>query len=72
MIFLETMGAWQLVIILTILLLGILPTIIALIDILKNQFDGNRKLIWLLIVVLTNIFGAFLYFLIGRDQRIKS
>lgn len=72
MIFLESMGTWQLVIILTILLLGILPTIIALIDILKNQFDGNRKLIWLLVVVITNIFGAFLYFLIGRNQRIKN
>lgn len=52
--------------------LGFLPTLIALIDITKSKFKANDKIIWLLIVLFTSFFGAILYFLIGRDQRIKT
>ena len=62
-------GAWQLIIIF-IVLLGIIPTIIALVDILKNEFKGNNKIIWVLVVLFANFFGAILYFLIGRKQKI--
>ena len=65
-------GAWQLILLLVVLLLGVLPTIIALIDIVKSEFKGNNKIVWLLVVLLTNFFGAILYFLIGREQKIKS
>ena len=64
-------GAWQLILILVVVFLGILPTIIALIDILKSEFNGNNKIVWLLVVLFTNFFGAILYFLIGREQKIK-
>jgi hypothetical protein len=63
-------GAFQLIIILVVLFLGILPTIIALVDILKSEFKGNNKIVWVLVVLLTNFFGAILYFLIGREQKI--
>ncbi|MDN3618743.1 PLD nuclease N-terminal domain-containing protein [Polaribacter undariae] len=63
-------GAWQLIIIFIVLFLGILPTIIALVDILKNEFKGNNKIIWVLVVLFANFFGAILYFLIGRKQKI--
>ncbi|MFI1770266.1 PLD nuclease N-terminal domain-containing protein [Thalassobellus citreus] len=53
-------------------LLGILPTIIALVDILKSEFTENNKIVWLLVVLFTNFFGAILYFLIGREQKIKE
>ncbi|MBN1924963.1 MAG: PLDc N-terminal domain-containing protein, partial [Prolixibacteraceae bacterium] len=33
-------------------------TIIALIDILKSNFESNNKLIWVLVVIFTNIIGA--------------
>jgi hypothetical protein len=72
MIHLGMIGPWQLILVLVVLLLGVLPTIIALIDILKSEFKGNNKIVWLLIVLLTNFFGAILYFLIGREQKIKS
>jgi hypothetical protein len=68
MIYLGMIGAWQLILILVVL--GILPTIIALIDILKSEFKGNNKIVWLLVVLLCNFFGAVLYFLIGRSQKI--
>ncbi|QXP62347.1 MULTISPECIES: PLD nuclease N-terminal domain-containing protein [unclassified Polaribacter] len=63
-------GVFQLIIILVVLLLGILPTIIALVDILKSEFKGNNKIVWVLVVLFTNFFGAILYFLIGREQKI--
>jgi hypothetical protein len=72
MVDLGMIGAWQLILLVVVLLLGVLPTIIALIDILKSDFRGNNKIVWLLVVLLTNFFGAILYFLIGREQKIKS
>ncbi|AZJ34564.1 PLD nuclease N-terminal domain-containing protein [Tenacibaculum singaporense] len=71
MTYIEMIGVWQLILIL-IILLGIIPTIIALIDILKSEFKGNNKIVWILIVLLANFFGAVLYFLIGREQKIKE
>jgi hypothetical protein len=65
-------GPWQIILILVAVFLGFLPTIIALIDILKSQFNGNDKIVWLLVVLFTNFFGAILYFLIGRNQKIKT
>ena len=44
--------------------------VIALIDILKSNFEGSNKLIWVVVVVGLNFFGAILYFLIGRNQKI--
>jgi hypothetical protein len=64
-------GPWQIILILVAVFLGILPTIIALIDILKSEFNGNNKIVWLIVVLFTNFFGAILYFLIGREQKIK-
>jgi membrane protein YqaA with SNARE-associated domain len=45
--------------------------VIALIDILRSNFQSNNKLIWILVVIFTNVLGAILYFLIGRKQRIR-
>lgn len=71
MIYSGMIGTWQLILILVVVFLGILPTIIALVDILKSEFNGNNKIVWLLVVLFTNFFGAILYFLIGREQKIK-
>lgn len=53
------------------LFLMIIP-IIALVDIIKSDFQGNNKLLWVIIVLLANVLGAILYFLIGRDQKIRK
>lgn len=63
-------GPWQIILITIFLLIGILPTVIALIDILKNEFTGNNKIVWLLVVLLGSFLGAVLYFIMGRKQRI--
>jgi hypothetical protein len=69
--YLGMIGAWQ-IIILLIAFLGIIPTIIALIDILKSKFDGDNKIVWVLVVLFLNLIGAILYFTIGRNQKIKA
>lgn len=55
-----------------ILILVILTPLIAITDIVRNEFTGNNKLIWALVVIFFNFFGVLLYFLIGRKQRIKQ
>lgn len=67
-----TIGAQQIILILAVLLVGILPALIALIDILRSDFKGNNKIIWILVVLFVNFFGAILYFLIGRYQKIET
>lgn len=42
----------------------------ALFEILKSDFTGNNKIIWLLAVVLVPFIGAIAYFSIGRKQKI--
>jgi hypothetical protein len=44
---------------------------IALIDILRNEFTGNNKLIWFLAVTFIPLVGPILYFFIGADQKIR-
>jgi hypothetical protein len=44
---------------------------IALIDILRNEFTGNNKMIWFLAVTFIPLVGPILYFFIGTDQKIR-
>lgn len=57
---------------LLIVALILLVPLIALIDILRHDFNGSDKLIWVLIVLLFPIIGAILYFLIGNSKKIKK
>ncbi len=62
----------KMVLILIVVFLGFIPTIIALVDILRNKFNGNDKIVWVLVVLFLNLIGAILYFIIGRKQKIKN
>ena len=42
-----------------------------LIDILKHEFTGYNKIIWILVLIFFPILGAILYLIFGRSQRIK-
>ena len=64
-------GVWQILIILIFLFALLLP-IIALIDILRNEFTGSNKIIWVLLVIFLPLLGTLLYFAIGVQQKIKS
>ena len=71
MYYLNVIGQWQWIIIISTLVLFILP-IIALIDIIKSDFKGNNKLIWVIIVIFLSIPGIILYYAIGRSQKISK
>lgn len=62
------MGILELAMVLS--LLGFIPFIIAFIDILKNDFEGYNKIIWLLAVIFVPLIGSIAYFVIGKKQRI--
>ncbi len=44
----------------------------AFLDILKNQFAGNDKLIWWLTITMIPILGLIAYATIGKNQKIKD
>jgi hypothetical protein len=58
---------WQ-----TILILALILPIIALIDILRNDFKDNNKLIWTLVILFTNLIGVLLYLIYGTKQKISK
>lgn len=64
-------GAPQIILILLVLVCLIFP-IIALVDIISSNFKGvNDKLIWILVVLLlTPLLGALIYFFVGRKQKV--
>ncbi|WP_372773004.1 PLD nuclease N-terminal domain-containing protein [Mangrovibacterium sp.] len=72
MTLLGLIGSGELIVILAITLIVFLPPLIALIDILRNDFEANNKIIWVLVVIFLNLLGALLYFFIGRNQKIRT
>lgn len=70
-IFLGFVGPWQWIIISLALTLFILP-LIALIDILKNNFLDNNKIVWVLVVLFLPLIGAILYYFIGTKQKLNQ
>lgn len=46
--------------------------VVALVDIIRNEFDPNHnKLIWVIVVILIPVLGSILYYFIGRKQKIS-
>jgi hypothetical protein len=43
-----------------------------LIDILRYEFTGYNKIIWIIVLICFPILGALLYLVFGRGQRIKK
>ena len=60
-----------LAIIFIITLVSLIITIVALVDILRNEFKGsNDKIIWVLLTIFISPIGGILYFIIGTKQKI--
>jgi len=64
------MGGSVLLILFIILFIVLLP-VFALVDLLTNRYPANDRLIWVLVILFLPILGSLLYFLIGRDRRIR-
>lgn len=58
------------------LALGCLTTVFwlwMLVDCLSYEpSDGNDKILWVLVIVLTHVLGAVLYYFIRRPERIRQ
>jgi len=64
------LGLTELIILLFLLIVPIF--IISFVDVLKNDFKANDKLIWLIAVIFVPFLGPICYFLIGRKQKIRG
>ncbi|WP_350067728.1 PLD nuclease N-terminal domain-containing protein [Fulvivirga sp.] len=64
-------GGLSFLVILGILFIPGLLWIWALINCLMNEFEGDNKLIWLLVIIFLPFIGSIIYLLIGRGQQIK-
>ncbi len=65
-------GGAEIIVILLVLVLPYILNIVALIEVLRNEFEPSQnKLIWLIVVLVIPFLGAVLYFLMGRKGRIK-
>lgn len=62
-------GPVQILLILIGVLLLLLFPLMALISVLKNDFKGNDKIIWVLLIIFLPFLGALLYFLVGRGKK---
>jgi Phospholipase_D-nuclease N-terminal len=70
MTFLFLFGGGLLITLFVILFIFLLP-LLALISVLMNDFPGNEKILWVLIIIFLPFLGSVLYFLIGRDKRLS-
>ena len=69
-------GFLELLIVLPVFLFGILGTVFwiwTLIDCAtKESSQGNDKVVWILVIALTHVLGAAIYFLVRRPARIRE
>lgn len=49
---------------------GFILFLFVLIDIIRHEFTGYNKIIWILVIVCFPVLGAILYLVFGRNQRI--
>ena len=68
MTFLFLFGGGIIITLLVVLCIFLLP-LLALISALMNDFPGNEKILWVLIILFLPFLGSVLYFLIGRGKR---
>jgi uncharacterized membrane protein len=50
-----------------LLVLGIY--IYTLIDILRHEFTGNNKIVWIITILMLPVLGILLYMLLGKKQQ---
>ena len=72
MILLEMLATGHIILILLFALAIFILPLIALIDVLLNQFPGNDKITWVLVIIFLPFIGSVLYFLIGRARRLRK
>lgn len=65
-------GPFQILLILLVIGVFFLLPVIAIVDIVRNEFTGNNKIVWVLVVLLFPIIGAIIYFIVGGEQKLPK
>lgn len=69
--FVGGIGGFELILILFFFFVPVILWIWAIIDLLKSNFsDSTNKLIWALVIIFIPFFGAILYLIVGRGQKV--
>jgi hypothetical protein len=64
-----SIGLTEIIILLIFFLTPFILCVISLVDILRSNFEGNNKFIWVLAVILLPFAGALFYLFVGRKQK---
>lgn len=65
------MGIFASMFMLLFMFAGFILFLFVLIDIIRHEFTGYNKLIWLIVILILPVLGSILYLIFGRSQRIK-
>lgn len=69
---LELTGFTIVLIVLAISLFFLLLPLLALIDLIRSDFqDSIEKLVWVIVILFFPIFGSIIYFMMGNKNKIK-
>ncbi len=58
------------VVVILFILIPLIILIVSLVNILKSNFKGRSKLVWVFVVLIFPVIGAILYFTFGKDRKI--
>jgi membrane protein YdbS with pleckstrin-like domain len=72
MIAFQTSEVWPVVLVLMIFLVMYSPIIYLLYEIYKGEYKNSNKWVWFFVVLILSYFGAVVYLLIGRPQRLSK
>lgn len=64
----STLDKTQIALIIPVILLYLALLLIAIIDLTKNWNERKNPVIWLVVIIVINIFGPIAYFIFGRKE----
>lgn len=64
----STLDKTQIALIIPVILLYFALLLTAIIDLTKNWNTRNNPIIWLIVIIVINIFGPIAYFIFGRKE----
>lgn len=64
----STLDKTQIVLIIPVILLYLALLLTAIIDLTKNWNERKNPVIWLVVIIVINIFGPIAYFIFGRKE----
>jgi len=64
----STLDKTQIALIIPVILLYLALLLTAIIDLTKNWNERKNPVIWLVVIIVINIFGPIAYFIFGRKE----